>query len=739
MINYANRFAKVVLTPVTVLAILIAPLGILMAPESAHALAVAPGNTGCDLFTQDAEYVLGNPPPVSIWQPTFGTWIIADDSGEDVLHQTDVAAGAPNDPIILLEAIADIGDAVFSTDLQFVSGATNAGLAFRAQDHNNLYLFRISGSTAELFKRVNGTYTSLGSTPFAPSVGTWYSLNVLMIGDNIRAYIDDTLMLTATDSEFETGKLGLRTHATEAFFDNTCVGFGPFTWDVDDNSSECPLADFTSIQDAIDFASTGDTIHVCAGTYEEQVVITKQLKLSGDGDTSIIKLPGVRPSDGLKTITLAGFPKEADPLIWIEGVENATLEKFLIDGANINDISGWRATVGVVLKNGTAAIQNNTITNFNGPACWGCSTGYGIWSEGIASTATIKDNKLSNIQADFITIQSGKANVMNSTLVGLGLGSYDAQMGISYEQGTSGIILNNTLSEFSHPWGEISTAISVMNAATTMTLSGNKLMNNEQSIVIKGTNGGKLISSEITGSQALDILLQGTSGWTLAQNKLTGSIGRGLVLLNSSNTQTNMTTIIGTALEGIVLESTGGSATNANYFVQNTVDGAMGDGILFTMDGTAGNSMDANVFTSNTIKNGNGNGIMFEAVGANRITKTSLKANKILDNKFSGLNVRKSTNAVIEANTITGNKHHGILLANLVNGSTVSKNTIKSNKRHGIALQGNSDNNKFTFNTVKANGVPGFFDLYWDSDASATGNAPSMNFYTTKQPPLFWK
>ncbi len=435
---HSTTFAKIrkVATLFTLFAFLIAPIGFTH-PREAFALAVAPGNTGCDPFTQDSEYLLGNPPPVSTWQPTFGTWVIANDAGEDVLHQTNAAAGAPNDPIILLEILPDIGDAIFSTDIKFVSGSTNAGIAFRAQNHDNLYLFRVSASTAELFKRVNGTYTSLGSTPFVPSLGTWYSLKVIAIGDTIRAYIDDALMVTATDSEFETGKLGLRTHATEAFFDNTCVGFGPFTWDVDDNGAECPLADFTSVQEAINAASAGDTVHVCAGIYEEQIVVTKQLKLSGDGDTSIIRLPGARPSDGLKTITLGGFSKEADPLIWIEGVENVTVENLLIDGANINDISGWRATIGIALKNGTAAIQNNTLANFNGPACWGCSTGYGIWVEGTASTATIKDNALSNIQADSITIQSGKANVMNNVLTGLGVGSFDGQLGISFEQGTS--------------------------------------------------------------------------------------------------------------------------------------------------------------------------------------------------------------------------------------------------------------------------------------------------------------
>jgi parallel beta-helix repeat protein len=57
------------------------------------------------------------------------------------------------------------------------------------------------------------------------------------------------------------------------------------TWTVDDDSSE---ADFSSIQAAINVASSGDTIHVRAGNYYEHVVVNKQLKLRGENKTSII-------------------------------------------------------------------------------------------------------------------------------------------------------------------------------------------------------------------------------------------------------------------------------------------------------------------------------------------------------------------------------------------------------------------------------------------------------------------
>jgi len=53
---------------------------------------------------------------------------------------------------------------------------------------------------------------------------------------------------------------------------------------VDDNGS---VADFSSIQDAIDAASDGDRIYVCPGTYAERITIDKDIELIGvDGADS---------------------------------------------------------------------------------------------------------------------------------------------------------------------------------------------------------------------------------------------------------------------------------------------------------------------------------------------------------------------------------------------------------------------------------------------------------------------
>lgn len=93
------------------------------------------------------------------------------------------------------------------------------------------------------------------------------------------------------------------------------------TWVVDDDLVQCPDANFTSIQKAVDFAAPWDTIVVCEGVYEESstpvfgpgnpvgtdatngLTITKPLKIKGAGadkvtikpDQSLDSLAGLKP------------------------------------------------------------------------------------------------------------------------------------------------------------------------------------------------------------------------------------------------------------------------------------------------------------------------------------------------------------------------------------------------------------------------------------------------------------
>ena len=68
------------------------------------------------------------------------------------------------------------------------------------------------------------------------------------------------------------------------------VGAAKVTLVVGSDREECPKADFTRIQEAVNAAAPGSTIVVCPGTYREMVTIaTNDLKIIGkDGPDDVV-------------------------------------------------------------------------------------------------------------------------------------------------------------------------------------------------------------------------------------------------------------------------------------------------------------------------------------------------------------------------------------------------------------------------------------------------------------------
>jgi len=96
------------------------------------------------------------------------------------------------------------------------SQAKAGGFVLRYVDQNNFYLVQIYDNTGSgvntvlIYKRVAGTFTSLGTVLATFTRGTQYTFRAEIVGSEIKVYQNGTLLISATDSSLTSaGKVGL--------------------------------------------------------------------------------------------------------------------------------------------------------------------------------------------------------------------------------------------------------------------------------------------------------------------------------------------------------------------------------------------------------------------------------------------------------------------------------------------------------------------------------------------------
>jgi parallel beta-helix repeat protein len=119
---------------------------------------------------------------------------------------------------------------------------------------------------------------------------------------------------------------------------------------VDNDRAECPAAEFTAIQAAVTAAAPGDKILVCAGTYHERVLITKdELTLEAKG----------KPGEVIVDADLIGNG------ITISGASGVTIEGFTVREGHDNDIMVLNANGNTLRNNVLTAAVHDGIELFN--------------------------------------------------------------------------------------------------------------------------------------------------------------------------------------------------------------------------------------------------------------------------------------------------------------------------------------------------------------------------------------
>jgi hypothetical protein len=399
----------------------------------------------------------------------------------------------------------------------------------------------------------------------------------------------------------------------------------------------CSSAGFPNIKTAVKSAPAGSTIEICPGTYAEQVLIQKNLTLTGiasNGDTgssaSGANNPVITtPSGGL--VANASDLNGSGPIAAQIAVVSPTstpivvnLYNLVIDGSN-NQIAGCSPDpVGIYYQNANGTVKE-VVTRYQelSGGLFGCQSGLGIFVEsgygsGGSATVTIENSGVHDYQKNGITVDGSAtiATISGNYVVGIGATSLIAQNGIQVSDGAAGEVEKNTVTDdvYINPpdcspscYGSSGILLYDSGGASgsPITITGNTVSNTQLAIVaysdgLAPADYNNVTSNKITGTVAAGPYLDDgidlcSNNNTATSNTVYNSSGSGVHIDSTctepSGTSGNNTTVtkntINEACAGVLTGSGSGSSQSGNIFYNVVQTVQSGDSCPAGSAGTA--------------------------------------------------------------------------------------------------------------------------------------------------------
>ncbi|MEW5816992.1 MAG: PKD domain-containing protein [Spirochaetota bacterium] len=275
------------------------------------------------------------------------------------------------DMVVATIADSRLSSQILETDIKTSEPSGYGGVIFWIKDELNwasVFVYPAAGIIS-VNQQINGAPLNYSYVDTTLRNNAWYRLKIIADppSGNIDVYLNGAYLFTynVTISD-RTGKTGVYLGNAGGYIDNfsLVVSETPtiganLTAYTPPTGSQCNInvpSQYSTIQAAIDAAMSGNTICVGPGTYNEDLVISKSIRLSGRGaGTSIIN--GQTQAYGHAAIL---FTENSE--------SNIILEGFLINGLGIgyNEPTVWlsRGSSGAIIRynrivsgNGGLALQ----------------------------------------------------------------------------------------------------------------------------------------------------------------------------------------------------------------------------------------------------------------------------------------------------------------------------------------------------------------------------------------------